>query len=131
MTARKIEELDKERQIYISKIEQMQIEARRLKGLQQPSEQLTMYLECQETSIVKKDALIQQLEQEREAQDNLISTQAGMIDDLKEVINSRKCSGCGKQKQDVDRMYSLCCLCCHPIRPGQSIEEALASCKQR
>ena len=53
------------------------------------------------------------------------------IEDLKEVINSRKCSGCGKQKQDVDRMFYLCCLCCHPIKPGQSIEEGLAACKER
>ena len=86
---RKIEELNKERQIYISKIEQMQIEARRLKGLQQPSEQLTMHLERQDAVIIKQAAEINQLEQEREAQDNVIAQQKAYIDDLKEVMNSR------------------------------------------
>ena len=128
---RRIEEVNKQRQIYISKIEQMQIEARRLKGLQQPSEQLTMQLECQDNVVVKQCAIIEQLEQERETQDNIIAQQEAHIEDLKEVINSRKCSGCGKQKQDVDRMFYLCCLCCHPIKPGQSIEGGLAACKER
>ena len=40
----------------------MQIEARRLKGLQQPSEQLTMYLERQDTVINWKDARIKALD---------------------------------------------------------------------
>ena len=90
-----------------------------------------MYLEGQDTVIIKQQAEINELEQETEAQDNVIAQQNAYIDDLKEVINSRKCSGCGKQKQDVDRMYSLCCLCYTPIRPGQSIEEGLAACKER
>ena len=128
---RKIEELNKERQIYISKIEQMQIEARRLKGLQQPSEQLTMYLERQDTVINWKDARIKALDGTVAPQNKLIAQQQREIELLRAEIDSRKCSGCGKQKQDVEWMYSLCCLCCHPIRPGQSIEEALASCKER
>ena len=111
--------------------QQEQIELRRLQGLQQPPEQLTMQLELYEQLIVKQDAIIEQFLQERKARDDMIAVQKVYIDDLQEAINSRKCSGCGKQKQDVDRMYSLCCLCCHPIRPGQSIEEALASCKER
>ena len=111
--------------------QQAEIEARRLQGLQQPSEQLTMYLEGQDTVINWKDARIKTLEHLREAQDNLIAQQQSEIELLREEVNSRKCHGCGKQKQDVDRMYSLCCLCCTPIRPGQSIEEGLAACKER
>ena len=61
----------------------------------------------------------------------MIAQQTSYIDELNEAINSRKCIGCGKQKEDEEWMYSLCCLCCHPIRPGQSIEEASASCKER
>ena len=95
---RKIEELNKERQIYISKIEQMQIEARRLKGLQQPSEQLTMYLEGQDTVINWKDARIKALDGTVTSQDKLIAGQQREIDLLRAEINSRKCHGCGKQK---------------------------------
>lgn len=128
---RKNEELNK----LIAKNNQMEkqkeIELRRMQGLQQRAEKGLMQLERCETSIVKKDALIKELDGKIAIQDNLIAQQQAYIEDLKEVINSRKCSGCGKQKQDVDRMYSLCCLCCHPIKPGQSIEEGLAACKER
>ena len=90
-----------------------------------------MYLERQDNAIVKKDALIKTLDGQVASQAELIAHQTSYIDELNEEINSRKCSGCGKQKQDVEWMYYLCCLCCHPIRPGQSIEEASVSCKER
>ena len=128
---RKVEELNKRIAEYNQMKQQQEIEARRLQGLQQPSEQLTMQMELSEQLIVKQDARIEQFDDMIKARDDMIAVQKAYIDDLQEAINSRKCSGCGKQKQDVDRMYSLCCLCCHPIRPGQSIEEALASCKER
>ena len=84
-----------------------------------------------ETSIVKKDALIKELDGKIAIQDKMIAQQTSYIDELNEAINSRKCHGCGKKKQDVDRMYDVCCLCGVPVRPGQSIEEAWASCKER
>ena len=87
---RKIEELNKERQIYISKIEQMQIEARRLKGLQQPSEQLTKYLERQDTVINWKDARIKALDGTVAPQNKLIAQQQREIELLRAEIDSRK-----------------------------------------
>ena len=128
---RRIEEVNKRIAEYNQMKQQEQIELRRLQGLQQPSEQLTMYLESQDTVINWKDARIKALDGTVAPQNKLIAQQQREIELLRAEIDSRKCSGCGKQKQDVEGMYSLCCLCCHPIRPGQSIEEALASCKER
>ena len=85
-------------------------------------------MERYETS---REALINQFEQESKARDNMIAVQQKEIELLRKEVNSRKCSGCGKQKQDVEWMYYLCSLCCHPIKPGQSIEEGLAACKER
>ena len=111
--------------------QQNEIEARQMQGLKQRAEKGLMQLERFETSIVKKDALIKELDGKIAIQDNLIAVQQKEIERLGKEVNSRKCSGCGKQKQDVEWMYYLCCLCCHPIKPGQSIEEGLAACKER
>ena len=110
---------------------QKEIELRQMKGLKQRAEKGLMQLERYETSIVKKDALIKELDGTVASQDKLIAQQQKEIERLGKEVNSRKCSGCGKQKQDVEWMYYLCCLCCHPIKPGQSIEECLAACKER
>ena len=53
---RRIEEVNKRIAEYNQMKQQEQIELRRLQGLQQPSEQLTMYLERQDAVIVKQTA---------------------------------------------------------------------------
>ena len=128
---RRTEELNKSIAQYNQMKQQKEIELRQLQGLKQRAENGLMQLERYETSIVKKDALIKELDGKIAIQDKMIAQQTSYIDELNEAINSRKCIGCGKQKEDEEWMYSLCCLCCHPIRPGQSIEEASASCKER
>ena len=128
---RRTEELNKSIAQYNQMKQQKEIELRQLQGLKQRAENGLMQLERYETSIVKKDALIKELDGKIAIQDKMIAQQTSYIDELNEAINSRKCHGCGKKKQDVDRMYDVCCLCGVPVRPGQSIEEAWASCKER
>ena len=128
---RRTEELNKSIAQYNQMKQQKEIELRQLQGLKQRAENGLMQLERYETSIIKKDALIKELDGKIAIQDKMIAQQTSYIDELNEAINSRKCIGCGKQKEDEEWMYSLCCLCCHPIRTGQSIEEASASCKER
>ena len=80
---RRIEELNKLMAKNNQMAKQKEIELRRLQGLQQPSEQLTMHLERQDAVIIKQQAGINQFEQDREVWNNMIAEQTGYIDDLK------------------------------------------------
>ena len=102
---RRTGELNKSIAQYNQMKQQKEIELRQLQGLKQRAENGLMQLERYETSIVKKDALIKELDGKIAIQDKMIAQQTSYSDELNEAINSRKSVlGAGSKK----RMKSGC-----------------------